>query len=172
MEFSTMTGYIEPFHSCLMAARFDFMSEYIKTGSFIYLNLPNGQTVKAKDGKKEHLMRTDGNKPYHCDSQKTKNNLKIHQHIQSSDKPNVCKTCRKDFKLKNGLKTHQRVHTGEKPFVCDTCDRGFRQKGHLKRHQRVHTKRTPDKRTPSNREIVPTSGFLLSRYCLDVQKAT
>ena len=72
--------------------------------------------------------------------------------------------CDQGFTQKNNLTTHQRVHTGDKPCVCDTCDKGFKTEDRLKRHQRVHTKRTP--------EIVLTSSFLLSRYCLNVQKAT
>ena len=82
MAFPTMIGYIQPFHSCLMAAKYDFMSEHIKTGSFIYLNLPNGQNVEANNVKTERFMRSYGDEPYHSNFQKERtNNLKTHTFV-------------------------------------------------------------------------------------------
>ena len=86
----------------------------------------NGQNVGAKNVKKKHLTRTDGEKPYHCDTQKEfsrKSSLKTHNFIQTGNKPHVCDVCEKVFRKKQLLKEQQRVHTGEKPYVCDTCDK-------------------------------------------------
>ena len=50
------------------------------------------------------------------------------QHVSASvDRPFVCGSCHKGFKLSIHLKQHQRSHTGEKPYECKVCHKRFKQ---------------------------------------------
>ena len=117
-----MTMDIEPRHAFLMAVKYEFPSKSIKTGSFIYVNI----------SKKELELRV-GEKNDKCLPSVDRNQSnKI-----TVDKPFVCGTCHKGFRLKGKLKTHQRIHTGEKPFKCKTYHKRFTEKGHMTKHQRI-----------------------------------
>ena len=75
-----MTLNVVPIHSFLAAAKCDFLSQHIKTGSFIFC------IVNAKLEQK-------------CD-------LITHHRVNTEDKPYVCDTCDKGFIHKNKLKIH------------------------------------------------------------------
>ena len=111
-----------------MAAKYEYMSRSIKTGSFIRCNFSN---VEA-----ELVINKENDK---CST-----SVNIRQKINSNlDRSFVCDTCHKGFTQKYNLKKHQRIHTGEKAFKCETCSKSFTQKGQLKSHQIVHTGAKP-----------------------------
>lgn len=70
-------------------------------------------------------------------------NSELRKHIfnrHSTDRPFVCKTCRKCFKSRRGLTVHERTHENLKPFSCTTCQTvSFSTLGALKIHERKHT---------------------------------
>ena len=151
---------IEPVHSFLVAAKSDFLSKHIKTGSFTYVNISksqlreketdsiavNGeQMITAISGKHDKQMITaSADKPFWCEICQRgfalKSGLKCHQHVHTRhNKPykhDKCKTCDKQFVVGN---KHVMIRAGGKPYVCETCDKCFTLKGDLNRHQRVHT---------------------------------
>ena len=113
---------IKPRHILLMAAKYEFMSQGIKTGSFVCFNLSKFKCKTEFD--EEHDEHDNRNQ----------------KRITTVDRPFVCGACHKEFTQKCTLKTHKRaVHTGEKPYKCKTCRIGFTQKCQLEQHLRVHT---------------------------------
>ena len=158
-----MTGDIEPCHSFLMAAKYDFMSRSIKTGSLSYLSPPGSQhnlrcmkddisrshkfqsqmcTISVDVYNTDEDMRITADKPHKCDlcpkSFHKKQYLKIHRsaHIV---RLYTCGTCHKQFRRPNCLKEHKRVHTGVKPYECGTCCQQFTRQRGLKQHEKIHT---------------------------------
>ncbi|MGH0159756.1 UNVERIFIED_CONTAM: hypothetical protein FKN15_044368 [Acipenser sinensis] len=47
--------------------------------------------------------------------------LKIHQRVNTGEKPYHCTECGRSFSRLADLKRHQRIHTGEKPYHCSEC---------------------------------------------------
>ena len=119
-----------PGHVFLMAAKHEFMSQGIKTGSFVSFNISKFQ-CKIEVDEENDKCSTSVNK-----------NQKI---CATVDKPFVCDACDKRFTWKNRLERHLRIHTGEKPYKCNECPEEFTRKIHLEQHQRVHTGEKPYK---------------------------
>ena len=155
MALCAMTGDVQPCQSYLIAAKYNVLSEDIKTGSVVYLSSPDVQTnindIEAysklnkdicKDANSFNIVNRDSEKPYRCDicgkGFVSKNGLAGHLHLHSSVKPYTCIICLKSFTQAGSLKTHQRLHSGVKPHSCETCGKGFAQLGNLKTHQRTH----------------------------------
>ena len=104
-----------------MAAKYEFLVQNIKTGSFVYFNFPN----EVKDGEENKKCLTSVNR-----KQKSSGTL---------NKQYVCGTCDKVFTRKSSLERHHRVHTGDKPYECKVCSKVFTQSVNLQYHQATHT---------------------------------
>ena len=104
---------IKPRHILLMAAKYEFMSQRIKTGSFVCFNISKFKCKTEFDGG-------------HDQHDKCSTSMNKTQNIGVTvDKPFVCGTCHKGFPWKCRLEIHQRIHTGDKPYTCDRCEKGF-----------------------------------------------
>ena len=137
-----------PGYVFLMAAKYEFMSQCIKTGSFISFNFTK---IKCKIEVNE-------------ESNKYSTFVKRNQNIGVTvDKPFVCVMCDKGFTKKCNLKTHRRIHTGEKPYKCNKCHTGFAWKSNLKQHQRVHTDEKPYECGICHKRFKRLSGLILHK---------
>ncbi|CAK9813470.1 Protein suppressor of hairy wing [Anthophora quadrimaculata] len=103
-----------------------------------------------KDNLREHL-RTHAGTPKrrkkackYCPKEFFSNQqLLIHEHAHTGERPVHCDLCPKTFLSSLALKKHRRVHTGEKPFECKFCQKKFAAWETLNRHQRTHTGEKP-----------------------------
>ena len=136
-----------PIQSFLVAAKYDFLSEHMKSGSFIYVNfshvkhevnIEEENIIYSTSANEENMISVSADKPFRCEGFTCKSHLKTHQGSHTGDKLYVYDTCDKYFMYKCHLKSHWRIHTGDL-YVCDTCGKGFTCKSKLKRHQRIHT---------------------------------
>ena len=146
---------IEPRHTFLMAAKYEWLSESIKTGSFVYFQFSNNKRELEVDDEKDRFSISVSRiqkisavyKSFVCDmcdkEFKQKSSLKSHQRIHTGDKHHVCGTCHKGFAQKATLEQHQRVHTGDKPCQCKTCHKRFAYMTNLNSHHLVHTSEKP-----------------------------
>ena len=138
MTHADMIGAIglEPCHSFLMAAKYDFMSHSIKTGSFVYLN--DSSEIYDLESAKTEIVRN-----VKCDSQVRTTSLNTYSTDENNsvttDKPYRCYLCLKGFCKKQNLKLHTLIHTGVKPFECGTCGKQFRNSSNLKSHKWIYT---------------------------------
>ncbi|MGH0181687.1 UNVERIFIED_CONTAM: hypothetical protein FKN15_007802 [Acipenser sinensis] len=104
-----------------------------------------GETNLSQD--KIHQCVQTGEKPHHCTECGKRfgrlSHLKIHQRIHRGEKPYPCTECGKRFSRLADLKRHQRIHTGEKPYHCTECGKRFSRSWYLKRHQCIHAGEKP-----------------------------
>ena len=148
MADSAMTFDIEPCHSFLMAAKYDFVSHNIKTGSLVYLNDSSekydlwSMKIRISINDKECESRvcktgsihntgedTDGKaiEPCRCDLC----HLPQHKLSHAANTP-----CRYDL---CHLPQHYLSHSDVKLYQCRTCNKRFTESGYLKIHQRIHS---------------------------------
>ena len=113
----TMAGDMEPGHSFLLAAKYDFLSQHIKTGSMLLFNVSKTEN--------------DFTKNENCESNACTTTIKTHKVSSfTGHKPYVCDTCHKGFTAKRTLDKHQRVHTDDKSYLCNFCHKSVTTKGH------------------------------------------
>ncbi|GBN26598.1 Zinc finger protein 155 [Araneus ventricosus] len=67
----------------------------------------------------------------------------LNSHLCKTEKPFICKVCRKTFSYRSALKSHFLIHTDEKSYVCEICSKAFKRNGSLKFHLLTHTKEKP-----------------------------
>ena len=164
MTHAIITADIEPCHSFLLAAKYDFLSRDIKTDSIVYLSAPSNQCnlwnmktgISRKDKFESQVCPTSLNvyytnehryanpdKPFRCvwcpESFSKNHELNLHEVIHTGVKPYECRTCHKQFMQKGSLQQHERIHTGVKPHVCAICHKQFTLSGNLKKHELIHT---------------------------------
>lgn len=71
---------------------------------------------------------------------KTKRMLNRHTNAAHKPKvPAVCEICGKTLKSKEQLKSHLLIHSSERQFKCDICDATFKQPVALNTHRRIHS---------------------------------
>jgi len=61
---------------------------------------------------------------------------RYHHTPKSSEKPHVCSTCGRGFKLKHFLESHKAIHSDNRPFACNGCGLTYKSKKYLQTHQR------------------------------------
>ena len=122
MAQSIMSRDIEPCQSFLVAAKYDFMAQNIKTRSLVYLGA--SQCVFSKNDllKSEVCVAPPDEYNTHKDTSVT------------ADKPYKCDKCPYSFSHNYKLKRHELCHIGVKPYECRTCHKKFTRAGDLKRH--------------------------------------
>uniref|UniRef100_UPI0037E8D6BE zinc finger protein 37-like n=1 Tax=Semicossyphus pulcher TaxID=241346 RepID=UPI0037E8D6BE len=62
----------------------------------------------------------------------------LRSHLESHQKIQSCKICKKSFLSLGGLKRHATLHTGEKPYRCDICNKAYACKNSLRSHRWEH----------------------------------
>ena len=156
MAWCRMPDEIQPSHSFLMAAKYDFMSQHIITGSIVYVTLSetSWKTLSGSSWEDENYFETHANNisseyNYACDlrdkvcnserfllSHKATHEMERRTYIAA--KLHTCDICHNNFKTKSDMTAHKRIHTGEKPYACTTCQKCFRTNSLLKQHERIH----------------------------------
>ena len=131
-------GETKPSHSYVIAAKFDFMSDEIETGSIVSLR---GSVPPPNSGSNlQNHPPSDDKFKYRCtDCRKGFNYLTTmasHRCILKSVNSFPCTTCRKLFKTKSRLRQHELSHSLVRPFACDHCRSYFQTVSSLNRHVR------------------------------------
>ena len=131
-------GEIQPCHSYVIAAKYEFMSDAIQTGSIVCVK---GSVASSSDVNESHNSSSNQFNFFctNCDKGFTReSSLASHECIQTSGKSFQCTTCHKRFKVKSRLQQHEITHTGDKPFMCEICYFCFKTLSSLNRHKHIH----------------------------------
>ena len=137
MDWYTITGDVQPCHSFLMAAKYDFMSNYIKTGSLVSVNVA---AINYEDTQMDDQVPTENQWPV---SAPFPNSSNLHEDWRDINKLYLCEVCNKSFTRQASLNRHKLIHTGAKPYECETCNKSFNQLWNLKKHEQTHTNDSP-----------------------------
>ena len=160
-----ISGDIEPCHSFLMAAKWNFLSDNIKNDSIVYLKVSAAadlQDIEAgpfyvqnespmDNTSSRHLSTDDTSDIYtvqntdgdnnHSDTKivlSNQNCIDTDLHI-SDEKPFLCTFCNIRFTSESSLKAHQLIHVVEKTYLCDICSKSFSTKERLNKHELSHS---------------------------------
>ena len=155
---------MQPAHSFLMAAKYEFLSKHVRSDSFVTVISANttpkeyvawkasdhplelsNQSGKSSADCTSRLARTrevEGARSYKCKTcHKTfrfKHNFARHKRCHNCDRRFECATCDKVFNRDDKLQAHERVHAGQMPYRCTTCNKAFPKRCQLTKHKRVH----------------------------------
>ena len=159
MDWYPVVGDVYPGHAFLLAAKFDFLSRHIRTGSLVTVHVSEKPEVDIRDIPEVavHGVHEMGGGevdpqavlPYGSYIWSEKNvtlppviaeqvkNRKKDYYLDY--KTHQCDTCLKWFATKGSLNTHKRVHFGPRSLECEICHKHFKKLTHLQRHELVHT---------------------------------
>ena len=161
MAWYNMEGEIQPCHSFLIAAKYEFMSQHIFTGSIVHVTesdgtcadtstmtaisetptvaLPGecvctscGETFVSTSSLVPSL--TAGEVAYRDTCLLCQSSLTLSP--EEGEFP--CIICHKVFKLKREFEQHKRMHD-DVQFRCLTCNKCYANKNSLRVHERLHT---------------------------------
>ena len=113
-----------PIQSFLLAAKYDFLSEYIKTGSLVCVS----SNIRTTTDVCEYNVCTASQNVY---------NAEEHTRL-TNDKRYRCDWCHKGFSRKYHLTRHKHFHSAEQTYKCGTCDEQFTTLSHLKNDKLIH----------------------------------
>ena len=159
MALHSADGEIQPAHSFVMAAKYEFMSQHIQTGSIVYFGFPETKlensnvpltTNERRNNFEANLLTIT--RDYVCyawpDIFKDNhdsisllshgNMKKIKNELKRKHRRFECDTCHKKLKSRTDLVEHTHIHTGENSYVCDKCGKQFRTKINITQHQLTH----------------------------------
>ena len=122
MAYYTSNQKMKPGYSFFIAAKCDFLSQYIDIDSLVYL-IGSNNKYDLNNLKKEKILTNNDDV-----------DLKI-----CTPSHNVCDTLEDNSVTARSLNTHKRIRTGGKSHKCGTCHKLFRRAGHLKQHEQIHT---------------------------------
>ena len=140
---------IQPTNSILLAVRYNFMSQYMKTGSIVKINMLDStyKLCGTYQLKTEPIYKHAEFECITCHKRYTRK-LQHNQHdsVDIGDKQFKCDKCKKcsgvkvnserlEYTRTNDLKKNQR---GDKPHTCTTCYETFTTKYALKEHQSIY----------------------------------
>ncbi|PSN36491.1 hypothetical protein C0J52_05065 [Blattella germanica] len=96
----------------------------------------------SKQKLKRHMDIHTSNRPFHCETCKKsfirKDHFDTHLITHANIRPFECEICRKSFGQRRLLTRHMTTHTEDRPFACEICSKCFKLKASLDRHSVSH----------------------------------